>query len=379
MSARAATPNVRAREPRPRTGQLQLSCVFASTVTIYLASVLPIARREMGHWAGRVGAIPEVALKRAAVDALHKRGNIEGAALFATLAPADHGAAATRALVAFQAAYNYLDALSEQPGPQPYENSRRLHEALSAALGADVDASSFYSAHPGGDDDAGLLTDLVGRCRSACAELPSFQTVAPAARHAAERIVDFQSLNMPDPVGGIERLQRWATEGVPPGFDVSWWELAAASGSSLAVHALLAAAADPALSAHDVAQIEACYFPWGGALHSLLDSLVDREEDRDKHQRSLLDNYVKTQVPDRLAVLGARALRASETVPQPAAQRVILTAMCSYYLSAPQSRTAEGHAVRGALSGVFGAPLRVALGMFAAKRLVHRLTPGAYS
>lgn len=43
------------------------------------------------------------------------RGNIEGAALFDALAPAGRRARTIRALVAFQTAYNYFDALSGLP------------------------------------------------------------------------------------------------------------------------------------------------------------------------------------------------------------------------------------------------------------------------
>ena len=83
--------------------------------------------------------------------------------------------------------------------------------------------------------------------------------------------MDFQSLSL----GSNGELESWARRQTATDNGLEWWETAAAAGSSLGVHALIAAAASPMLDEQDVAAIEAAYFPWIGALHSLLDSLVD--------------------------------------------------------------------------------------------------------
>ena len=99
-------------------------------------------------------------------------------------------------------------------------------------------------------------------------------------------------------------MKSWAHESRPKGGELEWWETAAGAGSSLAVHALIAAAAAPGLGATDDARdIGGAYYPWGGAAHSLLDSLVDREEDTGRGQRSLLDYYaMPAHAADRLTV-----------------------------------------------------------------------------
>ena len=63
-------------------------------------------------------------LRQLALDALDKRGNIEGAAAFAAFVPLARRAKATRATSAFQAAYNLLDMLGEQPSPDPVRDGR---------------------------------------------------------------------------------------------------------------------------------------------------------------------------------------------------------------------------------------------------------------
>ena len=50
--------------------------------------------------------------------------------------PSGRRRATTRLLVAFQIMYDYLDALTEQPTPEPLRTSRQLHLALLVALGA---------------------------------------------------------------------------------------------------------------------------------------------------------------------------------------------------------------------------------------------------
>ncbi len=173
-------------------------------------------------------------LRQLALDALDKRGNIEGAAAFAAFAPLARRANVTRATSAFQAAYNLLDMLGEQPSPDPVLDGRRLHEALVYAVtprgttappGSEVALSTrtppapiaydegaraldWYEHHPQ-RDDGGYLDALIEECRDAFAALPSHLVAAPSAQAAAARIVAFQSLNLSKSQGehtGLEQL-----------------------------------------------------------------------------------------------------------------------------------------------------------------------------
>ena len=68
-----------------------------------------------------------------------------------------------------------------------------------------------------------------------------------------------------------------------------------------------------------------------------------------------------------------------ESLPSPHAHRVILTAMCSYYLSAPECETAEACTVTKRLTEALGLPLNVAIATFAAKRLASTLAHHTYT
>ena len=358
---------------------LALPYAFTDTVLRYLLLVLPPATRELAHWRSRAAEIPNPNLRRHALEAIGKRGNIEGAALLATLAPACERRRTLRALVAYQTAYNYLDTLSELTSPDPEANARQLHEGLLTALLPDVVHSDYYAYNPDAGD-GGFLAAVIDTCRRALAGLPSFDVAGPTAVLAAHRTLAFQTLNLSETNGGHGELERWATDATPPSSRLEWFEVAAAAGSSLAVHALIAASAHPDLDAREVREIDRAYFPWVGGLHSLLDSLVDRGEDHRKGQRSLIGYYRSpTDAAIRLAALASRSRRAAEHLPDRHAHRVILTAMCSYYLSAPECRTAEGQTVGRAVSRSLGSPLDVALAMFRMRRLMHSLTDRAYT
>ena len=383
----SATASIRRPAVRDRSAAdgVELYGVYANTVGRYLGAILPQVGRELAHWRAMAASIPDPRLRAGAADALAKRGNVEGAALFATLAPRTHRRSTVRALVAYQTAYNYLDTLSELPGDDASANARQLHQALLVALDPGAGRPDYYERSPWRGDGIGCangdyLQAIVDVCREALVALPSYALVAPTARVAAARIVDYQALNLSRGHGGHGALERWATEATPVGSGLAWWETAAASGSSLAVHALIAAAATPDLDPREVVLTDGAYFPWIGALHSLLDSLVDRREDCDGGRLCLLDNYPSTtSAASRLAGLALRCKMACERMPGARAHRVIVTAMASYYLSAPECDTTEAQAIGRELTGVLGRPLSVAITMFRARRLLRSLTGRSYT
>lgn len=361
------------------TQQILLVRTFVRTVTRSLLDILPQANAELAHWRGEAARIPDANLREADRESLAKRGNIEGAALFAVLAPANQRSRALQALVAFQAAYNYLDTLSELASQDPVSNGARLHQALIAAVSPGCPHVDYYAHNPD-RHDGGFLVSVLDECREALADLPSFPALAMTLRAAAERIASFQSMNLSETQGEVEELRRWATEATPASCGLQWWEVAASAGSSLAVHALIASAADPDVDARSASAIEAAYFPWIGGLHSLLDSLVDRREDRMRGQRNLLDYYSSpAQAALSLGSLAKRARAASASLPRSHTHRVIATAMCSYYLTAPECDTGEARTVARVLTSALGAPLSFAIAMFRARRAFHWFTNRSYT
>jgi tetraprenyl-beta-curcumene synthase len=320
--------------PRTARKRVALIAAFIDAALRYWLTVFPLVCRDVRRLHARAAQISDPALRELALDALSKRGNIEGAVVFAAFVPRTHRAAVVRALAAFQAAYNYADMLAEQPNADPIANGRRLHEALLSALDDPAAPHLDYYAYLVRREESGYLEELIDACRAALSTLPSYPSVAMAARRAAERIVAFQSRNLSKAQGNHSELERWAHDATPPGTELRWWETAASAGSSLGVYVLIAAAADPSVDPEHVAAIENVYFPWIGALHSLLDNLVDTQEDHDTGQRSLVGYYASPEdTAARLGALAVQSMRRAEALPRGRRHAIILAGMAGSYLS----------------------------------------------
>jgi tetraprenyl-beta-curcumene synthase len=359
-----------------RNERAALAVAFAGAAARYWLSVYPRVRREARHWRGRAQRIPDPTLRRLALATqLQERGNLEGAAAFAVLAPRSQRARVVRALVAFQAIYDYADTLAEQPSANPAENGRELHRALASALAPDTEHphdrddnnDDDYYAHSRHKDDGGYLRELVDACRSAFGALPSHASLTAHAQAAVRRIVAFQELahggedgdGANGDNGGHEdawqAFSQWADAQTPQGSGLQWWETAAGAASSLLIFALIACAAEPSVSEGEIAAIEQAYFPWIGGLHLLLDSLVDRAEDVRASRYSLVEHYSSPEeLAERLRAISAEALRAARVLPHSSQHELILAAMASFYLTQPAASSPEGAPARAEILATLG-------------------------
>ncbi len=312
---------------------------FVTAMQRYWLSVFPCICSELHHWRRRAGAIPEPTLRGTALAVQRsKRGNIDGSAAFAAFAPHAHRPAVIRAQIAFQAIYDYVDTLAEQPHSDPIRNARQLHRALIGSLDPTAGQLNYYAHHPH-SHDAGYLQAIVNACRAMLRTLPSYPTVIRPARNLAGRIVTYQSLNLTDAQGSHHALERWASQAAQPHSGLRWWETAAAAGSSLGIFALITTAAYPAIEPHHANKIERAYFPWIGALHSLLDSLIDRPEDVASGQHNLTAHYTSaSETAIRLHTLATESTDHAQSLPSSVYHTLILAGMASHYLSAPEAQ-----------------------------------------
>jgi tetraprenyl-beta-curcumene synthase len=357
-------------------GRTALAGAFAGAARRYWLGVFPRVCAERRRREAHAQEIPDQLLRQVVVDALRKWGNIEGASAFAAFVPRRRRAAAVRAMVCFQAAYNYLDMLTELPNTDPTANGRLLHRALLVALDPEAEHLDYY-AHHHLHDDGGYLAETVDGCRAALAQLPSYATVAPAARRAAERIVAFQSCNTGEVQGDYLALEQWARAHTPRGSGMRWWETAASGGSSLCIFALIAAAAEPHVQDEEIAAIEGAYFPWIGALHSLLDNLVDAAEDYATGQRSLVGCYASPRdAATRMGLLAERSMEAAQSLPG-RRHALVLAAMASFYLSTSEARAPAAAPVADAVLEALGEPAALSMVVFRSRLKLRRFAPSA--
>jgi tetraprenyl-beta-curcumene synthase len=333
--------------------EVSISAAFAAAAARYWLLVFPVVVFELRHWRRSAARIHDPELRRLAFEALQKRSNMEGAAAFAVLRSWRHRRDAIRALVAFQTIYNHVDMLAEQASADPEANARRLHEALLLALDPGAAAPDRKTLQPDADD-GGYLAELIEVCRWALSRLPGYASAAPAVRSAATRIVAFQSLSLGEPGA----LEAWARREASSGSGFEWFEAAAAAGSSLPVHALIAASMSPELSSRDVVAIDGAYSSVIGALHSLLDSVVDEAEDAATGQLSLIGCYDATgDAVARMRCFAERAPRVADALPQGRTHALLAAAMACSYISRCERSNARAQ--------VIAAELRVSLGPIA--------------
>ena len=349
----------------------ELAGTFALATGRYWLTVLPLARSELRRLRGRAEEIPDLGLRLLALEVYESDwASLEGVAAFAAFARPDLRATLVRLLVSLQSIYQYTDSLMEQPSGDPAANARQLHAAIVIALQPGRPHIDYY-LHDTHGEDGGYLVELVDRCRGLLTELPSYGMIAQAVLEQAERIVFYQShVNLAD-VRDHPALACWAESEAPSGVRQRWWEPAAATGSSLATLALLSAAADPDLSERDAAAVEALYWPWMGALHTLLDSLIDRDEDAATGQHNLLDHYSSArEMAERMELLAVEAARRSDTIG--VEHRLILAGMTSLYLSDPNAWSPYARETSKRVLTALGGLAKPAMLVLRARRLAHR-------
>jgi tetraprenyl-beta-curcumene synthase len=120
--------------------------------------------------------------------------------------------------------------------------------------------------------------------------------------------------------------------------------VAAGASSSVAAHALIAAAANPKTAPEQAALIDGAYFPAIGALTVLLDDLIDREEDRAGGEHNYMPYYESaTEAAKRIGLLGARARAAIARLQGARRHRAILAGIAAFYMS--ELKPADQYAV----------------------------------
>jgi tetraprenyl-beta-curcumene synthase len=195
-------------------------------------------------------------------------------------------------------------------------------------------------------------------CRKALAALPSGQVVAGALRRAVKRCGEGQAQTHASAGVGSGELEGWAA-GLPAAPGYRWWELASGASSSVAAHALIAAAADSGTTAEHVELIDQAYFPSIGALTVLLDDLLDRDQDRAAGEHNYLDYYDAAEVAaERIALIAERARARLVDLPHPRRHGAILAGVAGFYLSTADEGDEYQRAVRERLLEAAGPGVR---------------------
>jgi tetraprenyl-beta-curcumene synthase len=306
----------------------------------YWTTVAPKVRAELSRWRARAMKIEDPALRTLALDTLQGEGFAsEVAATLATLTPHRHRATVVRAVVALEVMYDYLDGLTERPAPDPIANGRLLFKAFTDALDPSADLQDDYYRHCPWPADGGYLRELAATVKDALVCLPATKALAPAMLKAAARCAEAEVLTHAAAFTASP-VERWARD-TANGSGLEWREyLAGALSSVLAVHALIALAGDERTTAAHAAPIDAVYLALG-ALSTMLDSVVDYEQDAENGTLAYIRHYNDISIfGDRMVDIARAAARRAHDAPRSVHHLMTLAGVAAYYTSAP-SATSE--------------------------------------
>ena len=264
-------------------------------------------------------------------------------------------------MTALQVAIDYLDTLGEQPVDEPLEGGLALHAALHEAVSPGAAPADRYRLHPH-SDDGGYLAALVAACQDVVAALPSWQAVEVRAQQAARRCGEGQShTHAAVTTGETSDLKAWAARQEGPAA-YRWWEVAAGASSSVAVHALIAAAADPKTAGGEAELIDAAYFPPIGALTVLLDDLIDFEEDIADGEHNYMTYYRSSEAAaERLSLIAAEGRAATAQLRHRHRHAAILAGVAGFYLSDPAASSERAAPIRKRMLRSLGGNARLVM------------------
>lgn len=291
---------------------------------------------ELDRWRRQAESIPDHPIREDALRSLsRKRGHADGAALFSTL-PSHRNSHLIRLLVSYETILDFLDDVSERHATEA--NGRELHMALVDAFEPGRALSDYYRHHPW-HDDGGYLVALVEACRRSCRSLPSYESVRPRVVQEAWRAQVLALNHLANPAMRDAALAAWAAAEFPHEAGLAWFELSAAASATLVILALLTLAAREDVTDGDISTTYSAYWPWVSLAAAMLDSHVDRAEDRRSGDHSYVSHY-----PDegcavrRIRYCITRAVRETLALPDGHRHAVIVGCMVTMYLSKDSAR-----------------------------------------
>jgi tetraprenyl-beta-curcumene synthase len=364
----ALSPN-RAADSAPLSAR-QLRALVAGAGRELSWGLRAVAREER-KWRTLAAEIPDRPIREDALSALRrKRGQTDGAAMFATL-PRARNPALLRLLVAYQIIWDFLDSASERGAGAGQANGRQLHLALIDALDPARPLSDYYRHHPW-RDDGGYLQALVNICRESCASLPSYARVRELVLEEATRAQVLAINHDLDPSRRDAMLQEWADEEFPQGHEASWFELSGASSAGLSIFALLALAGEPRCSEGEIARTRGAYFPWVSSLAAMLDSYVDQTEDAANGDHSYIAHYPTPEVAiEHVCQMVRRCLRDVRSLQGGEKHILIVTSMAAMYLSKDSALTPAMRASTNRIRDAGGSLTQILLPILRLWRIVY--------
>lgn len=336
----------------------------------FVVDVFPEVKSFLREWQNRAQECPDGNLRKQALESIkNKKFHCLGGSIFA-LYPNARTSEVIEFIVAYQTISDYLDNLVDSLGVYDEEAFRQLHLAMTEALDGEGKCSNYYALYPY-DQDGGYLESLVRSCQRSVVALPAYEKVKDSMVQFANWYSLLQvtkHLHLSEREG---KLLEWVEKELPLYSDITRWEFAAASGSTLGIFALFALAYNPQLKIKDVEENNQAYFPWIAGLHILLDYLIDREEDKLTDQLNFVEYYESNEIAtERLRIFLLTSWDKVNELPYPHFHKTLINGLLAMYLSDDKGLNKECLPVTKTLLGAGGITVQI---LYRICRILRRL------
>ncbi len=304
-------------------------------VVEFLRVVVPKAARALAGIRTLAEVIPDDRLRLQALSSIDAKAyHVAGGCILATfLTPsaADHY---VEIVAPLETIYDYLDNLCDRHPDVGIAAYPILHRAISDALDPGAVVGGYYDLGPSGDDGDYLVT-LVRRVQRGLRRLAEHEQLIPLFREAATLYADMQTFVHFPAAEREEACRLWYGRHAARYGKLEWFEFACAAGSQFQVYAPLFMLFDTRHAS--IIDTYRAYFPAVSALHVLLDSFIDQEEDREHDDLNFVSLYGGNErFFERVAYLARRAVGAFSHLPNAQRHRFVLRAMSLFYLTHPK-------------------------------------------
>ncbi|HBF37717.1 MAG TPA: DUF2600 domain-containing protein [Firmicutes bacterium] len=303
-------------------------------VAQFVWKVFPKVEQELNRWTYFAEKIPDPHLQAQALASIRaKKFHALGGSIYSLYPGVTDQDSVLQFIVAFQTISDYLDNLCDRAGVEDERSFRQLHLAMSDAVNLENEFHDYYQYYPY-QNDLGYLRLLVSECRTQLLKLPAHSLILNSLMHQINLYTDLQALKHLNKNIRESQLMSWAKANQDHYPKLSWWEFSAATGSTLGIFLLSAAASQKTLTPEEVHQIDTAYFPWIDGLHILLDYYIDAREDQAMGDLNFTTYYKDPEhCQERLTLFINQSNQCNDALFYPKFHQTITRGLLAMYLS----------------------------------------------
>ncbi len=330
----------------------------AHMIKTFVQEVLPLVDRELDMWKSYAQTKMSGELQKQALASItDKRFHCQGGNFY-SLYPGVNRDDFVKFVVALQTISDYLDNLCDRANVTDAKAFAQLHLAMTDALNPHAQLKDYYAFYPF-QEDGGYLNRLVLTSQNILAKLPSYAKVQVHLLELASLYSHLQTYKHIAVEDREEAMSEWLNDANTNTW-LTNWEFAAATGSTLGMFMLAAAAYQENLSTEEVINLKEAYFPWISCLHIQLDYLIDQAEDRQNGDLNFIFYYRDDEeTKERLQFIYRQAFNYACHTPYAYFATTIVRGLVALYLSDSKIKTPTEKAIRKALLHTAGVRAKI--------------------